>query len=85
MAAEDFIIKARKVQSAGGHFNRGVNIMRSHLCRLSKQYVAKKKQKKNPVKDSDGGLLEMPAGLLRTPLMVPAGLGPTPHTPPGKF
>lgn len=35
--------KAVKGQSAGGHFNGSVNIVRSHLCRLSKQHGAKKK------------------------------------------
>lgn len=32
--------KAVKGEPAGGHFNGSVNIMRSHLCRLSKQYIA---------------------------------------------
>lgn len=64
--------KAAKGQSAGGHFNGSVNIVRSHLCRLSKQHVA------NALKGVDGGFLQMPVGLLRTPLIVPAGFGRVP-------
>lgn len=63
-----FLHKAVKDQSAGGHFNISVNIVRSHLCQLSKQHVA------NALKGIDGSFLEMPVALLRTPLIVPAGV-----------
>lgn len=33
--------KAVKSEPAGGHFNTSVNIMRAHLCRLSKHYIAR--------------------------------------------
>lgn len=61
--------KAVKGKPAGGHFNSSVNIMRSHLCRLSKQYIA------DALKGGDGCFLERPGGFLRTPLMVPTGFG----------
>lgn len=32
--------KAVKGEPAGGHFNSSVNSVRSHHCRLSKQYIA---------------------------------------------
>lgn len=47
--------KAVKAQSAGGHFNGGVNIVRSRLCRLGKQHVA------NALKGVDGGFLQTPS------------------------
>lgn len=64
--------KAVKGKPAGGHFNSSVNIMRSHLCRLSKQYIA------DALKGGDGRFLEKPGGFLRTPLMVPTGFGHLP-------
>lgn len=64
--------KAVKGQSAGGHFNGSVNTGRSHLCRLSKQDAA------NALKGVDGGSLRTPVGLLRTPLIAPAGFGRVP-------
>lgn len=64
--------KAVKGETAGGHFNSSVNTMRSHLCRLSKQYIA------GALKSCDGSFLERLAGFLRTPLMVPTGFGHVP-------
>lgn len=64
--------KAVKGEPAGGHFNSSVNIIRSRLCQLSKQYIAE------TLKGSDGCFLERPSGFLRTPLMVPTGLGHLP-------
>lgn len=64
--------KAVKGEPAGGHFNSSVNIIRSRLCQLSKQYIA------DTLKGSDGCFLERPSGFLRTPLMVPTGLGHLP-------
>lgn len=64
--------KAAKGESVGGHFNSSVNIMRSHLCRLSKQYIA------DTLKGSDGCFLERHSGFLRTLLMVPTGFGHLP-------
>lgn len=64
--------KVVKGQSAGGHFNGSVNVVRSHLCRLSKQYVA------NALKGVDSSFLQTPVGSLRTPLIVPAGFGRVP-------
>lgn len=64
--------KAVKGQSAGGHFNGGANIVRSHLCRLSKQHIA------NALKGVNSGFLQMAVALLRTPLIVPAGFGRVP-------
>lgn len=64
--------KAVKGESAGGHFNSSVNIMRSHLCRVSKQYIA------DTLKGSEGCILERHSGFLRTPLLVPRGFGHLP-------
>lgn len=56
--------KPVKGKPAGGHFNSSVNIMRSHFCRLSKQYFA------DTLKGSGGSFLERSRRFLRTPLMV---------------
>lgn len=64
--------KAVKGKLAGGHFNSIVNIVRSYLCRLSKQYIAE------ALKGGNGCFLERPGGFLRTPLMVPTGFGHVP-------
>lgn len=67
--------KAVKGKLAGGHFNSSVNIVRSHLCRLNKEYIA------DALKGSEGCFLERLGGFLRTSLMVPTGFGHVPfHT-----
>lgn len=62
--------KAVKGEPAGGHFNSSVNIMRSHLGRLSKHYIALK----------GGCLLERVGGFLRTTLIVPTEFGRLPSS-----
>lgn len=48
--------KAVKGKPAGGHCNSSVNNVRSHPCRLSKQYIAE------ALKGGDGCFLERPGG-----------------------
>ena len=64
--------EAVKGEPTGGHFNSSVNIMRSHLCRLSKQYTA------DTLKGGEGCILERHSGFLRTPSPVPRGFGHRP-------
>lgn len=53
--------KAEEDEPVGGHFNSSVNTMRSHLCRLSKHYIA------DTLKGGDGCFLEKAGAFLRTP------------------
>lgn len=46
--------KAGEDEPAGGHFNSSVNTVRSHLCRLSKQYITHSER--------EGGLLSSKGG-----------------------
>ncbi|KAK5898481.1 hypothetical protein CgunFtcFv8_015895 [Champsocephalus gunnari] len=63
MVAQDFIIKLRKGELAGGRFNRKVNTTRP-LCQICKQSI--------------GYFLERTAGFLRSDLTVPTGSGHPP-------
>ena len=61
--------KAEKHETVGGHFNSSVNTLSSHLCRLSKQYIA------DTLKGGDDCFLEKADSFLRRPLIVPTDFG----------